>query len=185
MGGTFDPVHFGHLIMAESVMNSLKADGMIFVPARRHPLKSDDKLSDYGDRAKMVELAIGGNNRFRLENPPDNSGYTIDLIDYMQNKYPKVGFFLPIGSDIIGEFDAWYKYEEIEQRIKIVIASRPGYRLKARGDNILGGAERIMIPQYDISSSDIRKRVRRHASIKYMAPEAVEDYIREKKLYEG
>ncbi len=183
MGGTFDPIHLGHLIMAESVMSSVEADGIIFVPARIHPFKSKIKLSNYPERVEMVRQAIESNKRFVFENPPENSGYTIDLIDYLESKYPAVKFFLPIGSDIIDEFHAWYKCAEIEQRIKIVIAARPGFVMKKRNDNILGGAERVMIPQYDISSSDIRKRVGLKKSITYLVPEAVEKYIADKGLY--
>jgi len=183
MGGTFDPVHLGHLIMAESVMHSVRADGMLFVPARSHPLKAQVKLSNYPQRCEMVRLAIDGNNRFCLENPPENSGYTIDLIDYLQSKYPVAKFFLAVGSDIIDEFDSWHLYQEIETRIRIVIAARPGFRTKSRSDGILDGAERVMIPQIEISSSDIRKRIRRQRSIAYLVPETVEKYIRETGLY--
>lgn len=183
MGGTFDPVHLGHLILAETVMQSLKADGMMFVPAKSHPFKSKIILGDFPKRVEMVQLAIEGNKRFRLEEPPGHSGYTIDLIEYFESKYPEAQFFLAIGSDIIDEFDSWYKYEEIQQRIKIVVAARPGFRMKTRGDGVLEGAERIVIPQYDISSREIRKRVKNHRSIRYMVPEAVERYIREKELY--
>jgi nicotinate-nucleotide adenylyltransferase len=185
MGGTFDPIHCGHLIMAESVMHSVQADGMLFVPAATHPFKSNAQLSDFSDRVAMTRMAIEDNRRFLLEMPPENSAYTIDLVDYLQNKYSQTKLFLAVGSDIIDEFHGWRKFEEIEQRIRIVIAARPGFRIRRRSDNILGGAEWIMIPQYDISSSDIRKRVERHQSITYMVPEAVEQFIYEKGLYGG
>lgn len=183
VGGTFDPIHLGHLIMAESVMHALDADGMLFVPARVHPFKSRVRLSNFAERMEMVKLAITGNDRFLAEEPPGDSGYTIDLIDYLRAKYQAADFFLPVGSDIMNEFGSWYRHEEIEQNIRIVIAARPGYRWKHRGDGILAGAERIRIPQYDISSSDIRRRVRLHMSITYMVPEAVAEYISRKGLY--
>jgi len=173
----------GHLIMAEAVMHSLRADGMLFVPARSHPLKAHVELSNYPQRYEMVRLAISGNTRFCLEEPPEDSGYTIDLIDYLQSRYPKAKLFLTVGSDIIDEFDSWRLYREIESRIKIVIAARPGFRNKSRSDGVLDGAERIMIPQIDISSSDIRKRLKENRSITYLVPEAVERYIRETRLY--
>jgi len=185
MGGTFDPVHFGHLIMAESVMHSMNADGMLFVPAATHPFKPQERLANLSERMEMVKLAIAGNDRFLLEEPPENSGYTIDLIDFLQNKYSTAKFFLPIGSDLIEEFRAWYKYDEIERRIEIVIAARPGYPLKLPQDGTLQGAEKVIIPQYDIKSSDIRKRVRNRMSINYMVPEAVKNYIYEKGMYAG
>lgn len=183
MGGTFNPIHLGHLIMAESVMHSLRADGMLFIPADRHHFKPEKELSNFAERVEMVRLAIEGNSRFLLEQPPTDSPFTIDLIDCLQNTYPAAEFFLPMGSDIIDEFDAWRRREEIEHRIRIVIAARPGYKLKTRTDGVLKGAERVMIPQYDISSSEIRRRVKARLSIRYMVPEAVRQYIHEKGLY--
>ena len=185
MGGTFDPIHYGHLIMAESVMHSVDADGMLFIPARTHPFKPHERLSDFGHRAEMVRLAIEDNVRFRLETPPESSHYTIDLIDYLRARCPRAAFFLPVGSDIIEEFHAWHKHEEIERSVRIVIASRPGYRVKASAGDALRGAERIIIPQYDISSTEIRRRVRLNMSIKYMVPDAVAEYIFREGLYAG
>ncbi len=183
MGGSFDPVHLGHLIMAESVMHSLHAEGMLFVPARTHPLKSNRATADYADRVAMVEAAVKGNRSFLLEEPPKGPGYTLDLIDYLHSRYPAADFILAVGSDIVDEFTSWYKYEEVEQSIRIVVAARPGYKFPAPGRGILGGAERVIIPQYDISSSDIRQRVQMHLSIRYMVPESVRRIIEARRLY--
>lgn len=184
MGGTFNPVHLGHLIMAESVLHSYDADGMLFVPARTHPLKSNREIvTPYAERLTMVRLAIDGNPGFCIEDPPEYSAYTIDLIDYLQNKYPVTRFFLPIGSDLIQEFHKWHKYEEIEERVPIVIASRPGHQLTCRDDGVLKSAEHIVIPQYDIASRIIRERLSARMSIRYMVPEAVREYIAERGLY--
>jgi nicotinate-nucleotide adenylyltransferase len=183
IGGTFDPVHFGHLVMAEFVMQSVKADGMLFVPARAHPFKPDTKLSPYEHRREMVRIAIESNPRFRLDEAPPNSKYTIDLIDYVRHRYAAAELFLPVGSDIVDEFHDWYKYEEIRQSIRIIIAVRPGYRKNAARARGLSAAEWVGIPQYDISSTQIRKRVSMNLSIKYMVPDTVLGYIRERGLY--
>ena len=183
MGGTFNPIHLGHLVMAESVLHSARADGMIFVPARQHPFKPDQNINNYEIRTAMVAKAIESNRRFLLEPSPPDLRYTIDLIDCLRDKYQTADFFLVIGSDIAEEFDSWHKYKEIEENIKIIIAARPGYRLRSRHEEVLKGAERIMVPQYDISSSDIRERVRSHMSIKYMVPEKVEEIIYKEGLY--
>ena len=185
MGGTFDPIHFGHLIMTESVMQSVNADGMLFIPARIHPFKPQTVLTNYIERVEMVRLAIEDNPRFRLDEPPRHSGYTIDLIDHLRHRYPNAEFFLPVGSDIVDEFESWHKGEEIASGIRIIVASRPGYRRTNRDVRSLAGAERVEIPQYDISSTEIRKRVRMHLSIKYMVPGAVEKYILDRGLYVG
>ncbi len=184
MGGTYNPVHFGHLIMAESIMRSLKARGMLFVPARTHPLKTETQIeSSYNDRMAMLDLALEDNEHFIITEPPETSGYTIDLIDCLQSKYPHARFFLPIGSDLIEEFHKWHKHEEIEERVEIVIASRPGHQLACRLDGVLKGAEHIVIPQYDIASRVIRQRVLSRMSIRYMVPEPVRKYIVNRGLY--
>ena len=185
MGGTFDPIHYGHLIMAESVMHSVNADGMLFVPARAHPFKAQEQLADYDHRARMVRLAIENNARFRLETPPPGCRYTVDLIDYLKNNYPATEFFLPVGSDIIEEFHAWYRHDDIERNIRIVIAARPGYRPKSVRRDVLKSAEQVVIPQYDVSSTEIRKRVASQMSIKYLVPDPVLEYIAQTGLYIG
>ena len=181
VGGTFNPVHFGHLILAESILHSADADGMIFVPTRSHPFKTSDILNNFDDRWVMLKLATAGNASFHIMEPPD-SPYTIDLIDFIKARYPQAEFFLVIGSDILGEFTSWFKFAEIVDNIRIIIAARPRYKLSAVPE-ILRSADRIMIPQYDISSSDIRERVQSQLSIKYLVPEGVEKYICEKRLY--
>lgn len=164
-------------------MSALNAEGMIFVPALEHPLKSNDKeKTSFTNRLAMVEMAIAENNRFYLQEPPSGPGYTIELIDYMRNLFPQARFFLVVGSDIVDEFDSWYQYKEIERALKIVIATRPGYD-PHKQSRVLIGAERVMIPQIDVSSTNIRKRLTDHQSIKYMVPSAVERFIFEKGLY--
>lgn len=184
MGGSFNPIHLGHLAMSQAVMLSLEADGMLFVPARRHPLKNDEELAaNYPDRLAMVRMAIENNPRFRLEEAPPDIVFTVDLIDYLRHRYPKGRFFLPLGADIVGEFHKWHKYREIESGVQVVITARPGFAVNPRADGVLKGADLIDIPQYDISSSDIRRRIRTHLPIAYMVPESVEQYIYARRLY--
>jgi nicotinate-nucleotide adenylyltransferase len=183
MGGTFDPLHYGHLVMAESMLHSVDGDGMLFIPAREHPFKSDRQLTEYGHRLEMVRMAIADNERFRLDEPPQEMKFTIDLIDYLRHRYPRVEFFLAVGSDIVDEFANWRKHDEIEHNIRIVIAARPGSPSQAGKGSVLRGAEWVMIPQYDLSSTTIRERVRSRLSIRYMTPEPVRRYIAENKLY--
>ena len=186
MGGTFNPVHYGHLIMAETVQNSLHADGMLFIPARDHPFKADQELSNYDERCQMLNMAVNSNDRFLIEEPPENMPYTFDLVEYLRGRYPHAELFLVIGSDIIHEFSSWYKHEELEDSIRIVIAARPGFELNAHKNSVaLRSAERIMIPQLDISSSEIRRRVKAGLSIRYLLPDTVEKFIRENSLYVG
>ncbi len=183
MGGTFDPLHYGHLVMAEALLHSVNADGMLFVPARAHPFKSDRQLTEYDKRLDMVRMAIADNERFLLEEPPEHMKFTIDLIDYLRHRYPKADFLLAVGSDIVDEFENWRKHDEIEHNIRIVIAARPGSQMRPGEGIVLRGAEWVMIPQYDLSSTAIRDRVRSRLSIRYMTPESVRRYISENELY--
>lgn len=184
VGGTFNPIHLGHLILAESIRQACHAAGMVFVPAQKHPLKPADELeATYRDRAAMIDLAIASNDRFVQEMPAVDSGFTIDLVTYLRQKYQVADFFLTVGSDIISEFGCWHRHAELQQMIKIVIAARPGFPFGDSADSMLKGVERVLIPQYDISASDIRSRVRSHLSIKYMVAETVEAYIAEHGLY--
>lgn len=184
MGGTFNPIHFGHLVMANSLMRSLKADGMLFIPSVNHPLKKEtDLASSYADRFEMVSQAIADNEKFVIENPLENSPYTIDLIEYLREKYSRAQFFLPIGSDIINEFHQWYKSDQIEKQVRIVIAVRPGFEAKPRSDGLLKSAEIINIPQLEIASRDLRKMIKSGISIKYLVPPQVENYIKKQGLY--
>lgn len=174
-------MHYGHLVMAESILHSMDADGMLFVPARNHPLKSDVSICNYEDRLKMMKLAIEGNSSFQIMEAPD-SPYTIDLIDYLKHQFHQTEFFLVIGSDLIDEFNIWHKHDEIVDSIRIIIAARPRYKF-GNFPKMLKTAEKIIVPQYDISSSEIRERIRAQMSIKYMVPRAVEKYIYEMRLY--
>jgi nicotinate-nucleotide adenylyltransferase len=184
VGGTFNPIHLGHLILAESVRQTLNADGMLFVPARKHPLKSSEVLeSTYPDRVTMVDLAIDSNPHFVREDPPENSEYTIDLVAGLRTKYPGAAFFLTMGADIIPEFDRWHRHLELVEMIDIVIADRPGWADFETKGTVLYKARRVHIPQYDISASGIREQVRSGRQITYLVPEAVETYIIEHGLY--
>lgn len=171
--------------MAETIRQSCRADGMLFVPTRRHPLKPHTELSNYSARVAMIKAAIAGNDYFQFFSPPRDSGYTIDLLGYLCRKCPAAKFFLAIGSDIIDEFEQWYQYDEIIRTVEIVIAYRPGYVGSKRANKIMKNAKRISIPQCDISSTDIRKRVKTGRSIKYLVPAAVEKIIYNRGLYAG
>lgn len=183
MGGSFNPIHVGHLVMAENVMHSLQAMGMLFVPTGNHPLKPVHPMASYADRVAMVQAAIRGNPSFLLEEPPAGPGYTLDLIDCLRSRYPTADFFLTVGTDIVEEFPSWYKHEELAHCLRIVIAARPGYRFPAPGAGPLGAAERVVIPQIDVSSSDIRRRIQQHVSIRYLVPDGVRKIIESRRLY--
>lgn len=171
--------------MAETIRQCCRADGMLFVPARCHPLKPHVELSNYSDRVDMLKAAIAGNDYFRFLSPSRNSGYTFDLLRHLHRRYPATKFFLAIGSDIMDEFEQWHKYDEIIRMVKIVIASRPGYTGTAGANKIMKNAKKISVPQCDISSTDIRRRVRTGRSIKYLVPPAVEKMIYSRGLYAG
>lgn len=185
LGGAFNPIHCGHLILAESVREQIDASGILFVPAGNHPLKVGEIGGvAYEDRVAMLDSAIASNPRFIRGAPPEGPGYTIDLVGQLRAKYMSAEFFLIIGSDIIGEFRRWHRYRELEASIRIIIAQRPLASPASESGDLLFLADRLMIPQFDISSTDIRARVRSGRTIRYLVPEGVEEYIRLKKLYD-
>jgi nicotinate-nucleotide adenylyltransferase len=190
LGGTFDPPHYGHLLAAQEAHSQLDLDRVLFLPARQNPLKRGEASSDAQTRCQMVELAIQDDNRFELslldlERP--GPSYTVELLRALAR--PGSQLFFLAGADILAELPRWHAPLEILQLSTLVIANRPGApepdleRLDAR---LPGASTRIRIlkiPGVDISSSDLRVRVRAGQPIRYLTPPAVERYIADKRLY--
>jgi nicotinate-nucleotide adenylyltransferase len=182
IGGTFNPIHLGHLVLAEAVREELGADGILFVPAPVHPYKASGVLAPYSDRLAMVRAAIEENEQFILEELPLDARYTIDQLRLIRERYPEARFVFAIGADLAAELESWHKPGDVVSSIDIIIASRPGYPANGGGE-LLRDAKRVAIPLIDLSSSDIRKRLAEQRSIRYLVPAAVERIIRTRGLY--
>jgi nicotinate-nucleotide adenylyltransferase len=191
-GGTFDPVHYGHLVAAEEVRYRLRLDKVLFVPAGMPPHKLDHDITPTRHRLAMLELAIASNPGFALSRVDvDRHGpcYTVDTLALLHEEYgPGTELFFLMGMDSLAEILTWKEPERLIRLAQIVVVGRPGFQADVDElDKVLpGAAERISIvdtPLMEVSSSDIRQRVREGAPIRYQVPEAVEAYIRAHRLY--
>jgi nicotinate-nucleotide adenylyltransferase len=193
LGGTFDPIHIGHLVSAEEARMELKLERVIFVPAGLPPHKLDHVVSPVEHRLAMVELAIASNPHFAVSRVDiDRFGpcYTVDTIDLLRNEWgPGVKIYFIMGSDSLLDILTWHNPGRLIRLCRFAVVSRPGYQVDLDElDALLPGvASRVHMlnaPQLAISSTDIQRRVREGLPIKYQVPKAVEDYIYQHKLYQ-
>ncbi len=197
LGGTFDPIHLGHLIVAEDVRQKLGLSEVLFIPAGRPwlKLKEEKAITPAKHRLAMVKLAIASNPYFKVstaEIDRPRLSYTIDTILELKAKLgAKAEIYFIVGPDALAEFPKWKEPARLLELCQVVGIGRPSHAqtdLRKLERNVPGATKRIMlldVPQIDISSSAIRKRVAHGLSIRYLVPEAVEKYIREHKLYLG
>jgi len=187
MGGTFDPIHYGHLVTAEEVRDYFGLEEVVFVPSARPPHKIGQKVSDPEHRYLMVVLATVTNPYFqvsRVEIERPGPSYSIDTVRYFKNLWGEdTEVFFITGADAFSQISSWNNPEELLKLCTFVAASRPGYRLLGVENKYQGRVRTIEVSALAISSSEIRWRVKRGESIKYLVPEAVENYIYKNELY--
>jgi nicotinate-nucleotide adenylyltransferase len=194
-GGTFDPVHIGHLIIAEQAREQARLDQVWFVPSARPPHKLEKPITPFDRRAEMLQLAVAGQPNFVVdtsEKERPGPSYTADTLADLHRLRAGNDYFLIMGSDCLPDFPSWHEPQRIVELATLVVSARPGWELwtEARLAGALGIADAakvrllpIAMPLIDISSRDLRKRASEGRSLLYLAPRAVEVYIREKKLY--
>ncbi|MBD3426165.1 MAG: nicotinate-nucleotide adenylyltransferase [Candidatus Omnitrophica bacterium] len=183
LGGTFNPIHTGHLILAQECWSQLVLDKVIFVPAFMPPHKQMEKDVSAADRLNMLRMALEEDDRFEIstyEVDKEGVSYSIDTVRYMKKKYPDGDIFFLTGADSAESLSMWKEIEALLEESTFVIASRPGW-----GDNspYEKKIKRIIIPSIEISSSDIRQRIGQRSPIDYLTPRQVVRYIRNKGLY--
>ncbi len=186
LGGTFDPVHWGHLVLAEQARLKLKLNQVIFIPCFRPPHKRGRKLSPAIDRLRMIRLALEGNPFFsvsEIELKRKGFSYTVDTLRQLKKLHPDSGIYFLTGSDVVNELNTWRDPEEIYRLAKVVIAVRPGFDRYDPQNDFVKKSIMVKITGVDISSSQIRERVKKGQSIRYLVPAEVEEYIKNKKLY--
>jgi nicotinate-nucleotide adenylyltransferase len=196
-GGTFDPVHYGHLILAEQCREQGRLDGVWFVPAPRPPHKADLPLTRFNQRVEMLALAIAGNPAFRIdeiEKERTGPSYTVDTLAAFQKQYPTDEFFLLIGSDTLKDLPHWHDSVGVLRRAGLIVMVRPNHPVlsaeELRGSLQLPADVPLRLevaetPLIDISSRDLRRRVVLGRSLRYLMPRAVQVYIHEKQIYRG
>ena len=188
LGGTFDPIHNGHLIIAEYLRDELKLSEIWFIPAKIHPLKNNQGITKPEYRLEMLKLAISDNDNFKIidiEIKRENISYTIDTLKELEKCYQSQNpeFYFFIGMDNVNELHLWKQPEEILNRSKVVAFGRPGFNPDESARRFLLKIKFIHVPLLEISSTYIRKRIKERCSVRYLIPESVEKFIRDKKLY--
>ncbi|MFH0790506.1 MAG: nicotinate-nucleotide adenylyltransferase [Candidatus Omnitrophota bacterium] len=181
-GGTFNPIHIGHLILAEEVLEKLCLDKVIFVPTYLPPHKNNSNIAAADERYKMVGLAIKDNQCFSnsdIEIKRDGRSYTIDTVKEFKKRYPKDKLYFITGSDLLKYLDEWKDLEEIIRLVKFIVATRPGYPL----EKIPKYIQTVAIRAVDVSAFEIRGCIKENKSFRYLVPERVYEYILKKKLY--
>lgn len=186
IGGTFDPIHIAHLVMAEQALEQCDLATVVFVPAARPPHKRGVPMAPFEDRLEMVRRAVRGNARLEvsdLESRREEVSYTVDTVRLVKHERPGERLCLIVGADSLAQLSAWKSPAELLSECEFAVAPRPGFPSRD-ADPELGGRVRFLdMPLLDVSSSDIRERVRLGRSVRYLVPPEVESYIREKNLY--
>ena len=181
-GGTFDPVHVGHLAIANAALESIPLDRVLFVPARRAPLKEHGPVAGEADRLAMLELAVVGEPRFavsRIELDREGPSYTVDTLEALAGADL---LFLILGGDALAALPRWKDPDRIAMLATLVVAARPGAPEPAghaRGVSIIA----FDAPRLDISSRELRARAARGRSLRYLVPEPVWRHIEARGLY--
>ena len=193
IGGTFDPIHNGHLLLAENSRKVFNLDKIIFMPAGIPPHKRDKHISSNVHRYNMTLLAINSNENFFLsdmELKKEGVSFTIDTIKYLKSNYRDSEIYFILGSDSLFQIDTWKDYEELLTLCNFIVVARPHYnneKLRNLVDNLNNlynsSIHIVEGPVLDISSSEIRDRVRKGLSISYLVPKPVEEYIYKHGLY--
>ena len=186
-GGTFDPIHLGHLIVARQAAEKLGLDQVVFIPAGQPPHKGGEKLSPARDRYQMVRLAVRGDGLFRvsdIEIRSKNASYTVNTLKALKSKYKTAGLFLLLGMDQAVLLSTWKEPKELFDLATVCVLSRPGFfrnEVEPRWRKML---RFLPVSLIDISATVIRDRVRRSQPIRNLVPESVSRYIKNKKIYQ-
>lgn len=194
MGGTFDPIHIGHLITAEAVLHKFKLEKVFFVPSGRPPHKEGQRVSQAEDRYLMTFLSVVANTNFevsRIELDRQGMSYTVDtIIDFKNLLGHDAQLYFITGADALQQILSWRRVKEVLANCTFVGATRPGYGISDFLDpqnfpypQYLPTIHTIEVPAMAISSTEIRRRVREGGSVKYLVVDAVEKYIMKNKLY--
>lgn len=192
MGGTFDPIHFGHLVIANEVLDKYNMEKIIFIPVGNPPHKKGPRASSL-DRFLMTNIATLSNDKFivsDIEIKSSEKSYTINTVRELLKVYENAEFYFITGTDAIIDLPNWHETEELLKLCKFIAVGRQGYstfeieeKINEIRSQYDGQIELLQVPMLQISSTDIRKRIRFGRSAKYLLPETVEQYIIKNNLY--
>ena len=190
LGGTFDPLHIGHLVMADQALYYAELDEIWFIPAPSPPHKQGKEITSIQHRLAMLEKVVKADSKYRLstiELERKGPSYTIDTVKELITLYPDHHFHFIIGGDMIRYLPKWYKIDELITLIQFIGLQRPGYSIEAESQKAKELYEKVKLypmPQLEVSSSQIREWTRIGRPIRYVVPAAIENYIKEHRLYE-
>lgn len=185
-GGTFNPPHYGHLIVADRVREELNLAKVYFVPSSVSPHKQHLSTLDSTYRMEMVRLAVLGQQQFEsssIEIERGGVSYTVETLEQFKRMYSGASLYLLVGMDNLAEFSTWKSPEQIGALATVVVMTRPGFQPHDIPARLPKGFLHCPVPQIGISSSEIRERVRGGRSIRFLVPKPVESYIYYRKLY--
>lgn len=181
LGGTFDPPHNGHLLIANEVLSALNLDEVWFMPNQEPPHKTKSEFISNQDRLKMLELAIMGNDQFKIQTielEREGPSYTVDTMKMIRSQYNDHQFFFIIGADMIEYLPKWYKIDELVKIVQFVGVERPEYSHDTAYPVLY-----VNVPAMDVSSSMIRDRLKSGKTVHYLLPDSIIEYIEENHLY--
>lgn len=189
-GGTFNPIHMGHLLMSSYAYEKLSLDCLYFMPAENPPHKFEKKIADISHRNRMIELAIENDSRFELSKADQNKdiSYTYEVLTKIEKERSKDEIFFLMGADSLWSIRTWYKYRDILEKYELIVVVRHGMDMPDLTEfreslQPFKGIHLLDMPLIEISSSAIRRRRKVKKSIKYFLPYSVENYIKEHSLY--
>ncbi len=193
MGGTFDPIHYGHLRVAELAREAFDLDQIVFVPNGRPAHKDNSTVSKAGSRLAMTELAVASNPHFacsRVEIDRAGPSYALDTVRGFRQLFPAMEtLYWIIGADTVREIPTWHLAAQLVQECQFIAVTRPGFDhanlQNPANDALPAYVSFLAAPGLEISSTDLRNQVRAGRSIRYLVPEAVEDYLRRHALYQS
>lgn len=194
LGGTFNPVHNGHLAIAREALRRFRLDRVIFIPVALPPHKSSADLAPAWSRLAMLRLALRGKRRYSLsgmEIARGGKSYTVRTVRELRRRFPRAEFHLIIGADNLKTIASWKRIGELVRRVGFIVVRRPGHPLRGMTGENAAWARRILGPgggnvlelAIPVSSSGIRERARRGLSLRGMVPPPVARYLRKKALY--
>ena len=187
MGGSFDPVHFGHLLAAQDAYEQMKLDRVVFVPAAQSPLKPNDVVSSAEDRLAMLRGATGWDHRFEISDCEIKRGgvsYTIESARYFRSAYPQARLYWIIGGDQVAKLALWRDIRELAGLVEFIYLERPGYPVRGTPDVPGLQLHRCDGHLLAVSSTELRERVKQNLSLDYFVPHRAIVHIRERNLYQ-
>ncbi len=181
-GGSFDPVHHGHLIVGQAAAETLGLDALRFVPAREQPFKRGRHRASPEHRAAMLDLAVAGSSGLQVERAElgrSGPSYTVDTLRALRAREPGIELTLLLGADAAAELEAWHQVAEIPGLATVVVFARPGVAVPT--SPLI--SRTIEVPAIEISATEVRRRAREGRSLRYWVPDPVAEYVTLHRLY--